>query len=527
MPMPQAQGTGLGAIFSAGQGQTMPFTPAQNNEQPTIGSTPSVQNTPQHPTPMTHPPMAPVAQNLQDKGRNGDSVLVHMTPDEVKGLQALAEAHGGSLTTNPHTGLPEANFLSSLLPMVIGAILTPLTGGIINPMTAGLIVGAGTGLIKHDLGAGLMAGLSAFGGAGIGSAIASGLKGVAGAGLQAAAKGLGTAAVPTAAPAAANALGSAVTNVGSNAGLQQAIQAGGTKALSSMAIPQVTQAATQYAIPGLTQAAAAAAPNVLPAAAQTAAPGIMGAAKQFAGNVTNAWATNPVTGAPLTGMARTAAIGAGTTGLANTASAALTPTFKMPTLEKDKFNYEGPYKAAPRKLMTPSKDRDPHDSSEFQWFDNVNPYPAYTTASGGVPAQYANAGISNATPGIAPTPFGMASGGEVGLSDGSFVVDARTVSELGNGSSGAGQELLARLGGSPIHGPGDGVSDSIPARINTGQRAKVARDEVKFDPEAVKKLGNGNPNKGAQKLYALMDNAYKARKQAKRGQDTGLRSIMP
>ena len=521
MPMPQSQGSGLGAIFSAGQGSPTPTTSAQIGEQPTIGSASNVQDTVQHPTPMTHPPMAPVAQNLQDKGRNGDSVLVHMTPDEVKGLQALAEAHGGSLTTNPHTGLPEANFLESLLPMVIGAILTPLTGGIINPMTAGLIVGAGTGLIKHDLGAGLMAGLSAFGGAGIGSAIAGGLKGVASAGLQAATKGLGTAATTaatTAAPAAVNA-GNFAFNPAASAGLnvaKAAIPAG-------MGVQEAAPAGAAAA----QAAGAAAAPNALPAVAQAAAPGILGTAKQFAGNVTNAWATNPVTGAPLTGMARTAAIGAGTTGLINTASAALTPTFKMPTPEKDKWNYEGPYKAAPRKLMTPSKDRDPRDSSEFQWFDNVNPYPAYTTASGGVPSQYANAGISNATPGIAPTPFGMASGGEVGLSNGSFVVDARTVSELGNGSSGAGQDLLARLGGSPIRGPGDGVSDSIPARINTGQRAKVARDEVKFDPEAVKKLGGGNPNKGARKLYALMDSAYKARKQAKRGQDTGLRSIMP
>ena len=128
---------------------------------------------------------------------------------------------------------------------------------------------------------------------------------------------------------------------------------------------------------------------------------------------------------------------------------------------------------------------------------------------------------------LAPSPQatgpGLASGGDVNLRDGSFVVDARTVSELGNGSSGAGQELLARHGGQPIMGPGDGVSDSIPANIGGRQRAKVARDEVKFDPEAVRRLGGGDLQRGAQKLYALMEKAQKARKAAGRGQDTKLR----
>lgn len=103
------------------------------------------------------------------------------------------------------------------------------------------------------------------------------------------------------------------------------------------------------------------------------------------------------------------------------------------------------------------------------------------------------------------------------MDDGAFVVDARTVSELGNGSSSAGQELLARMGGRPVKGPGDGVSDSIPAKIGGTQEARVARDEVIFPAEAVKKVG------GAKKLYALMDKAHKARKKAKRGSDTKLR----
>jgi hypothetical protein len=117
----------------------------------------------------------------------------------------------------------------------------------------------------------------------------------------------------------------------------------------------------------------------------------------------------------------------------------------------------------------------------------------------------------------------FARGGEVDMRDGSFVVDARTVSELGNGSSNAGMELLARMGGRPLQGPGDGVSDSIRARIGGKQEARVARDEVLFSPEAVKRLGKGSSKRGTAKLYTLMDRAHKARKKAKRGQDTKVR----
>lgn len=117
----------------------------------------------------------------------------------------------------------------------------------------------------------------------------------------------------------------------------------------------------------------------------------------------------------------------------------------------------------------------------------------------------------------------FARGGPVEMKDGAFVVDARTVSELGNGSSNAGMEMLARMGGKPLHGPGDGVSDSIPARIGGRQEARVARDEVVFSPEAVKRIGKGSEARGTAKLYALMDKAHKARKKAKRGEDTKVR----
>tara|TARA_R110000822_G_scaffold44494_6_gene119370 strand:+ start:2167 stop:3948 length:1782 start_codon:yes stop_codon:yes gene_type:complete len=96
-----------------------------------------------------------------------------MAPSEVNSLQQLAMAHGGSLTINPETGLPEAGFLSSILPMVLGAGAMMVPG--LQGLGAGWI-GAGIGglqaLRTGSLKKGLMAGLGAYGGAGLGSALA-------------------------------------------------------------------------------------------------------------------------------------------------------------------------------------------------------------------------------------------------------------------------------------------------------------------------------------------------------------------
>ena len=74
--------------------------------------------------------LAVLADHLASKGRNGDTMLVHMTPEEVHGLHALALAHGGQLTINPETGLPEANFLKKMLPMIAGMALNFIAPGI-------------------------------------------------------------------------------------------------------------------------------------------------------------------------------------------------------------------------------------------------------------------------------------------------------------------------------------------------------------------------------------------------------------
>ena len=112
-------------------------------------------------------------QGLASLGRGQDSMLVHMTPGEVDGLQKLAMKHGGSLTINPHTGLPEAGFLSSLLPTIIGLGITAASGGTIPGWMIGAGVGGATALASGSLSKGLMAGLGAYGGSGLASGLGS------------------------------------------------------------------------------------------------------------------------------------------------------------------------------------------------------------------------------------------------------------------------------------------------------------------------------------------------------------------
>ena len=98
-------------------------------------------------------------------------MLVHMTPSEVKGLQSLAMAAGGSLSINPETGLAEAGFLESLLPMLAGAGLMMIPG--VGPLAAAAMVGGATGIATGSLEKGLMAGLGAYGGAGMAGSLSS------------------------------------------------------------------------------------------------------------------------------------------------------------------------------------------------------------------------------------------------------------------------------------------------------------------------------------------------------------------
>jgi hypothetical protein len=569
------------------------------NQRPTPGVNPRL------PGMMSTP--ASTAQSMQGYGRGNDTMLMHVTPGEVQGLQALAQRHGGSLTTNPHTGLPEAGFLEDILPMLAGGLLTMIPG--VGPLMAAGLVGGGTGLATGSLEKGLMAGLGAFGGASLGSAV--GAMGASNAGTAALTAAPTPATTAALLPGAPNAVSLTAPSAASAANTVQAAS------LAKPVTASLTGAPMPAALPAPVNTAAflPGAPNA--AALSTPPPGVLqellgqqtgdkvaAFGKDFAQAASGGDKISPMR----TGLA---ALGASAPILQ-----AMQPTYEPYEKDDGGFNYEGPYTPTQRTPRFRGPNANLGDSSEFSYFDNVNPYPGFQPApkvfaEGGEVARTEDRALRMPTAGYQagmgaehnynfrpvtpaasmqmgmPTPvqsggrqsfaemiassrnkktpddvtsapnmrkyrydprtqsvmedgnYGgamgepggleglnigrFAAGGNVNLRDGSFVVDARTVSELGNGSSGAGQELLARHGGQPIRGPGDGVSDSIPASIGGRQRAKVARDEVKFDPEAVQRLGGGDLQRGAKKLYALMEKAQKARKAAGRGQDTKLR----
>lgn len=66
-------------------------------------------------------------------------------------------------------------------------------------------------------------------------------------------------------------------------------------------------------------------------------------------------------------------------------------------------------------------------------------------------------------------------------------------------------------GGRMLKGPGDGMSDSIPASIAGKRPARLATEEFVVPADVVSHLGNGSSDAGAKQLYAMMDRVRKAR----------------
>jgi hypothetical protein len=121
------------------------------------------------------------AQDLASRGRGGDTMLVHMAPHEVTGLNALARMQGTELTINPETGMPEALKLGKLfktlapfIPFIpgVGQFLAPAFGALgmggFSPLlqkaiTSGIVGGFTGPKGGFDLQRGLMQGITAYG----------------------------------------------------------------------------------------------------------------------------------------------------------------------------------------------------------------------------------------------------------------------------------------------------------------------------------------------------------------------------
>jgi hypothetical protein len=188
-------------------------------------------------------PAQQVTQQLASHGRHGDSMLVHMAPEEVAGIASLSP---GSMTRNPVTGLPEAfNFKKLLqygLPIAASIAMPALAPAMAPALASGLGAGVATTALTGDIKRGMMSGI--MGGAmGAATGAAAGNAATAAAGSQATSASLGG--------IANNAVGSSVLGAVPSAATQAvstpAFQMAGSQAASSL-LPN-TAAMTASAAP--------------------------------------------------------------------------------------------------------------------------------------------------------------------------------------------------------------------------------------------------------------------------------------
>jgi hypothetical protein len=579
-----------------------------------------------------------LAHHVQKAGRGEDTVLIHMTPKEVNGLQSLAMAHGGSLTINPKTGLAEAGFLSSILPMIAGVGLTIASGGALSPLMAAGLVGGGTALATGSLQKGLMAGLGAYGGAGLGAGLSS---------VGAAATPASVAPAMTAAPNAGASLfgnstiGAGISGAQANNALSSAMSvAPGTAApitasgvLGTSTAPTLanmgTGLGTLNSTAGFSNLYTALPKYTLPALGATA----LGAMqqkydppKQDQGMIrpyefsrtqnqeaydqgNPIYAEDPgssrernfftdqftaLTPYKAPGPEYKAA-GGGLTSLAvggaveeMSAQNALgdnqmypqsqlqTPMYSNPMVQRPVPSnvitsgvdapvapYTGEAKFAKGGKTTGEYKYDYNpQTQEFTQTAAPKPVPAgflsplmaeisartnvYGGGSGGVQDRAAGSPKTSApaapivTGGIAPAPQAQqqpiyqqpqaapipayqSPEQQLGLEDfydymnqqlGQMRQGQMQQGYAGGGSAGGYNLGDYSDGGRLLRGPGDGVSDSIPASIGSKQPARLADGEFVVPARIVSELGNGSTEAGARKLYAMMDRVQRARKKS-------------
>jgi len=552
------------------------------------------------------------AKHLAAKGRGPDTELVHMTMGELESLQALAKAHGGTLTVNPDTGLPEAGFLSSILPMVAGIALGPAGLGL-TAMQAGLAAGGIGALATGSLRKGMMAGLGAYGGAGLAGGLLD--AGAAAAGPQL-----------LAGPGAAEAAASTAAKQGFGANLSQ-MGRGLTALTDNSAAREAFMSKVGNAKGLMRYGAAAAAPIIMAPPQQTtempgddqpmrytynpgrvANPELMytGApsgertyfrhsfTRMADGGVTasafdrdaeeqglSRYSYDPVK-QKYTLLPRTATqmpkdvayagqgLG-GDTPQAPSAWSQMTPTQQAayyaanPTMAtitqmgQKAFGMTTP--GSLQKAMAPDFVRDQQLIAQgIDPVTGLNPFGAASpaelagitaamnmqglTAQGlatqglGVgydPGIFGDVESTYAGPAVTGEPaFGYPNEGYTGPTDsGPSTSDNNTggggtnttdTSDPGFGAAGGGLMALAgggyshlgdySDGGRLLRGPGDGVSDSIPATIGRKRPARLADGEFVVPARIVSELGNGSTEAGARKLYAMMDRIQKNRRKS-------------
>lgn len=437
--------------------------------------------------------LAAAAEELRSRGRGDDTVLAHITPDEAGILKLL----GGSGEINPNTGLPEFGFLKELKKLVSNPV-DYVERNVVSPVVKEVKnVGRQIDDVVNDAipgGWGTVAAITAavvapqfLSNVSFAPEAAAASAGSAGAGAGA---GAGIAAFDYApigfntgvasASAAAPAAGIAAFDyapVGFNTGV------GGTGAGNAAAIAGGDGLAgydLNYSIPGASPATSAAAPVGI---ASTTLPGTSagatGAGPSTAGSFANLASAAAKAMAPTSTQQAINMALLGTTGYG--AVTAAKETKEQRELAERELARQAAKKAADIRNAELVMERNPYRFGRLTAAD-VRRYGI------GMPKGYEP-----------PPTVQVASGGRI---DSSF--DDEPGYDYASGG-------ISSLPPRYLRGGGDGMSDSIPARIGGKQEARLADGEFVIPADVVSHLGNGSSNAGAKKLYAMMDRIRKAR----------------
>ncbi len=447
------------------------------------------------------------AAGLASLGRGEDSMLVHMTPREVAGLQKIAVDHGGSLTINPHTGLPEAGFLKSILPALAGIGLSFIPG--IGPLAAAALSGGVTGLMTKDWKQGLLAALSA-------GAASGATQGLAGLGKAATAPGVTT-----------NLAGNTLREMGTKTladagtkGFMSNLGAGASRLLSGQA-----GASGMAALGGKLGLGALAAPMLYEAAkpAKYKAPDVAKGEK-FRYYKTR---YHPGVYNPNAGFGESMFTGQGYD--------------EGQYYDKYPENYDssvftaaegGAVPAAPQQdlqayfqnmLAPPAQTAAPDTSAITNYVNQLNqslqPKAPVAPVAPTAPVTPAKPTIPGLPAGFDPSKLGSFMGinfaglGNLANSGNRYTYDPATQQFTSAQPYGKKRKKGYAAGGRLLSGGGDGMSDSIPAMIDgpKPQQARLADGEFVVPADVVSHLGNGSTKAGANQLYSMMDKVRQAR----------------
>jgi hypothetical protein len=468
-----------------------------------------------------------LAKKVQSTGRGQDSMLVHMSPREVRGLQQLARIKGGALTTNPETGLPEAGFLEDILPMVAAGAAIYFTAGAATPMlmsagmgptAAGILAGAGSGALigagsaaiqGGDVGkAALIGGATGAITSGIGSAMGGGGAPVPGA--------EGTSAVAANAPVGqATQVGTQAINVNPATGavIDPLAGAGNTfsynpagEMVPSNYAPQITGTQNPQV---LTSGVGTPPTPPNPADVGKSANQLAGERLQQQDAARVAAAQKDPNASWWSKQSAMEKAGYSTLGAGLVAGLNAPPNTVGDTGEED-------YTSSLQRISPNFTAQEPIQPNPYYRAR----YPVYA-AQGGLMDAYQAGGpverMSQMNTSINPQ-GGMYPQGMIDKTQYALPTQRPTSMEVIDAGA---QRMFARGGiadlgsysdgGRMLKGPGDGMSDSIPGVIGGKQPARLADGEFVVPADVVSHMGNGSTDAGAKKLYAMMDKVRKAR----------------